>query len=130
MDQKAGTAIYEGSVLVRQGTIEIEADYLKIFSDPTSGELKRLEAKGTPSKFRQQLDETGAMIISEGDALEYDTVASKLELNGDSYLKRDLDEIDAEYILYMLNDETFRAENRGQGRVNMTLQPAKNEETP
>ena len=130
MNKKSGVATYEGDVIVKQGSIEIEANLLKIFSDPETGELQRLEAEGTPSKFRQQIDESGALIVSEGDTLLYDTTAGKLEVNGNSYLKRDLDEIDAEYILYMLNDETFRAENRGQGRVNMTLQPSTTESNP
>ncbi|TDO99886.1 lipopolysaccharide transport periplasmic protein LptA [Marinomonas balearica] len=122
-DQKAGKATYQGDVLIKQGTIEIKADYLQVFTDPATNTFSSLKATGTPAKFSQQLDEQGNMVTSRGDQIDYVT-EGRLEINGKGYLKREQDEIDADFILYMMKDETFSAENRGNGRVKMTLQPS------
>ncbi|WCN09070.1 lipopolysaccharide transport periplasmic protein LptA [Marinomonas mediterranea] len=122
-DQKAGEATYKGDILIKQGTIEIKADFLKVFTDPATNTFSSLQATGTPARFTQQLDEAGNRVTSRGDQIDYIT-DGRLEINGKGYLKRGLDEIDADFILYMMKNETFTAENRGNGRVKMTLQPA------
>lgn len=123
-DQKQGTASYSGNVLVKQGTIIIEAQELSIQTNPETGEFKALNAKGTPSKFSQQMDEAGNTMHANGDSLDYDVTKGQLEIHNNGYLQRGEDEISADYIHYLLNDGTFKAENRGTGRVNMTLQPS------
>lgn len=123
-DQKQGTATYSGNVLVKQGSIVIEAQELSIQTNPETGEFKALNAKGTPSKFSQQMDESGNTMHANGDSLDYDVTTGQLEIHNNGYLQRGEDEISADYIHYLLNEGTFKAENRGTGRVNMTLQPS------
>lgn len=123
-DQKQGTASYSGNVLVKQGSIIIEAQELSIQTNPETGEFKALNAKGTPSKFSQQIDDTGNAMHANGDSLDYDVTTGQLEIHNNGYLQRGEDEISADYIHYLLNEGTFKAENRGTGRVNMTLQPS------
>ncbi len=122
-DQNKGTANYSGNVVVKQGSILIEAQDLSIITDPTTGDFRALSAKGSPSKFSQQLDQTGNTMHANGDTLDYDVTKGQLEIHNNGYLQRGEDEISADYIHYLLNDGTFKAENRGSGRVNMTLQP-------
>lgn len=122
-DQPQGQASYSGNVIVKQGSITIEAEELAIFTDPNTGDFKALHAEGTPSRFSQQIDESGSMMRATGNRLEYDVTLGQLEIHDNGYLQRGDDEISADYIHYMLNDSTFKAENRGNGRVNMTLQP-------
>lgn len=123
-DQKQGSASYSGNVVVKQGSIIIEAQQLTIQTNPETGEFKALNAKGTPSKFSQQMDESGNTMHANGDTLDYDVTRGQLEIHNNGYLQRGDDEISADYIHYLLNDGTFKAENRGTGRVNMTLQPS------
>ncbi|CUB03248.1 lipopolysaccharide transport periplasmic protein LptA [Marinomonas fungiae] len=123
-DQKQGTASYSGNVLVKQGSIVIEAQQLSIQTNPETGEFKALNAKGAPSKFSQQMDESGKTMHANGDSLDYNVTTGELEIHSNGYLQRGEDEISADYIHYLLNKGTFKAENRGTGRVNMTLQPS------
>lgn len=122
-DQNSGTAIYEGNVIAKQGSINIEANYLKVTSNPDTNQFNRLDAEGSPAKFSQQIDETGSMMISHGDKILYRTTDAVLELSGQSYVKRIGDEISADFIEYLIDKGTFVAEKKSTGRVVMTLQP-------
>lgn len=82
-----------------------------------------LEASGKPAKFSQQVDWSGNIVISKGNEIHYATDESKLEIIGDGYLSRMQNSISADYILYMIQDGTFTAEKKDQGRVTMTLKP-------
>lgn len=128
-DQQKGEANYSGNVVVKQGTITIEAEDLSIYTDPQTGDFKSLHAVGSPSRFSQQIDQTGRMMNANGDTLDYDVTLGELEIHDNGYLKRGEDEISADFIQYFLDDSTFQAENRGSGRVNMTLQPSTSETT-
>ena len=87
-DQKQGTASYSGNVVVKQGSIIIEAQELSIQTNPETGEFKALNAQGTPSKFSQQMDEAGNTMHANGDTLDYDVTTGQLEIHNNGYLQR------------------------------------------
>jgi len=122
-DQNSGEAIYKGNVFVKQGSIEIQAQYLKVTTDASTRKFSNLEASGEPAKFSQQIDWSGNIVISKGNEIHYSTTESKLEITGNGYLSRMKNSITADYILYMIDDGTFSAEKTDSGRVFMTLQP-------
>jgi len=122
-DQQTGTAIYEGNVTVSQGSILISADYLKVTSTLDTKQFNQLDATGSPAKFSQQIDTDGNKMISHGNKILYRTVDAILELNGQSYVKLKGDEIQADFIQYMIDKGTFTARKNNSGRVNMTLTP-------
>lgn len=122
-DQNAGIAIYKGNVFVKQGSIEIQAEFLKVSTDATTRQFNSLEASGTPAKFSQQIDWNGNIVISKGNEILYSADESKLEIIENGYLSRMENTITADYILYMIEDGTFSAERKDTGRVSMTLQP-------
>jgi lipopolysaccharide export system protein LptA len=121
-DQNIGEAIYKGNVFVKQGSIEIQAQYLKVSTDINTRKFSNLEASGTPAKFSQKIDSNN-IVIGKGNDIHYSTSESKLEILGSGYLSRMDNSISADHITYMINDGTFNAEKTGTGRVSMTLQP-------
>lgn len=122
-DQNSGEAIYKGNVFVKQGSIEIQAEYLKVSTNPKTQQFSRLKALGKPAKFSQQIDWSGNIVISKGNEINYSTSESTLEIIGDGYLSRMQNTISADYIIYTIQDGTFTAEKKDSGRVSMTLQP-------
>lgn len=122
-DQNSGEAIYKGNVFVKQGTIEIQAQYLRVSSNPQTRQFSSLQAKGEPAIFSQQIDWSGNMVISKGNEIQYLTDESKLEITGNGYISRMQNAITADYIQYNITSGTFTAERKGSGRVMMTLQP-------
>ncbi|MCB5160565.1 lipopolysaccharide transport periplasmic protein LptA [Marinomonas algarum] len=127
-NQNSGEAIYKGNVFVKQGSIEIQAQYLKVLTNPETRTFSRLEAQGTPAKFSQQIDWAGNIVITQGNEIYYSTTKSELQIIGDGYLSRLDNTITADTILYMIQDGTFSAEKQDTGRVSMTLQPQAPEE--
>ncbi len=132
-EQKTGTAIYEGNVIVNQGSILIEADYLKVTSTLDTKQFNQLNATGAPAKFSQEMED-GNKVVSHGDSILYHSADAILELSGQSYVKLRGDEIKADFIQYMIEEGTFTARKDNSGRVNMTLLPQKQDsqkqETP
>ena len=122
-DQNTGEAIYKGNVFIKQGSIEIQAEYLKVSTNTTTRQFSSLEASGNPAKFSQQVDWSGNIVISKGNEIRYTTEDSKLEIIGNGYLSRMDNTISADHILYMIDEGTFSAEKKDTGRVSMTLQP-------
>ncbi len=122
-DQNTGEAIYKGNVFIKQGSIEIQAEYLKVSTNTTTRQFSSLEASGSPAKFSQQVDWSGNIVISKGNEIRYSTEDSKLEIIGNGYLSRMDNTISADHILYMIDEGTFSAEKKDTGRVSMTLQP-------
>ncbi|RDL45774.1 lipopolysaccharide transport periplasmic protein LptA [Marinomonas piezotolerans] len=127
-DQKTGVATYDGNVIAKQGSIEIIAEHLTIKTDIATNEFNSLHAKGSPSSFSQTIDEAGSILKATGDTLDYSVTKGELEVHDNGFLKRGDNEISADYIHYFIEKDTFNAENRGSGRVNMTLQPASNQQ--
>ncbi len=123
-DQKSGVATYKGNVIATQGSIRIVAESLIINTNTATSAFQSLHATGTPSEFSQVLDEAGTLLKATGNTLDYDTSAGELEIHKNGFLKRGDNEIAADYIHYFMETDVFNAENRGSGRVNMTLQPA------
>ncbi|MCV2403060.1 lipopolysaccharide transport periplasmic protein LptA [Marinomonas sp. C2222] len=122
-NQSTGEAIYQGNVFIKQGSIEIQADFLKISTDVNTRQFSQLEATGTPAQFSQQLDDEGNLVISKGNSILYSSDSTKLEIKGEGYLSQLENSITADHITYQLNNGTFSAEKTDSGRVSMTLKP-------
>ncbi len=122
-DQKTEQATYSGNVLVTQGSIKIQAQYLKITTDPKTHKFSELIVTGNPAKFSQHIDLQNNMMISQGDKIIYKTTQSKIEIFGHGYLNHMNDKLTADHIIYNINNGTFNASKKGSNRVSIKLQP-------
>ncbi len=86
-DESAGTITYSGSVLMKQGSMKIEADKVIIY-----GNIERatkVTANGKPAKF-QQVPEVGAVPVTAiATELEYKVSNKSLLLKGDAVLEQE-----------------------------------------
>ena len=125
-DRKIGQVTYQGDVVVKQGSIEIQAQSVEATPDSKTRKFSKLVATSSPVKFSQQIDWNGSMLISRGDRMNYMVTDKKLEIFGNGFLNRMDNKIMADYILYHIDTGTFKAQKKGSRRVSMTLQPADN----
>lgn len=127
LNEGKGSAIYEGNVVVKQGTIYIEATKLTISSSTSSKKYNLINAEGTsrkPAIFRQQLDDDGNIVSGQGKNILYNTASSTLEITGNGTIKRAKDIISADSIRYLMKKNIFEAKKKSGGeRVSITLQP-------
>jgi lipopolysaccharide export system protein LptA len=118
------TAIYEGHVVMTQGTMMMTADLIEVRQDERGFSVGG--ATGKPVYFRQKLE--GRADYAEGwaDSIIYDARAETLELSGQARLKRGDDELRGNRIMYDAKTEFYQAQGGGngvKGRVRAVILP-------
>lgn len=125
-DEKAGTITYSGSVLMKQGSMRIEADKVVIY-----GNIERatkVTADGKPAKF-QQTPEVGAMpVTAAADQLEYKVSNKSLLLKGNAMLEQEGSSLNSNRIEYDVKRAVVTAgtptkTDQQEKRVRMVIPP-------
>ncbi|WP_300428033.1 lipopolysaccharide transport periplasmic protein LptA [Thalassolituus sp.] len=138
IDRRAGTVIYEGNVVLTQGTLKIEAERLLILRD--GDVLEKAVAEGSPARYEQEIEPGKPVTHAHGNRIDYYTADRRITLRGDAELEQDGNVFSGDTITYDMNTETVKAsgnkanENIGQttedGRIKVVIQPQKAPETP
>lgn len=130
MDDKTSTAIFEGNVVLTQGTLLIKADTLTVLQE--DNEFKQGIALGENAYFRQKREGYEDYIEGEAHRIEFDALTDQLTMTINAKLWREGDEVQGNFIHYDAATETFTAKGSGQtdesqnipgGRVKATIQP-------
>ncbi|MCG8670693.1 MAG: lipopolysaccharide transport periplasmic protein LptA, partial [Pseudomonadales bacterium] len=79
LDDKAGKAIYRGSVELTQGTLKIVADQLTIETGK-EGKVEKVIAKGELAHFTQIPNENDKPIEAQANTVEYYVTKEKIVL--------------------------------------------------
>lgn len=130
VDDLNQTSIYEGNVVLTQGTISLRAARLVVKQD-TEG-FQHGTAYGNPASFRQKRDGVDEYVEGYGLRIEYDGKKDFVEFFEQARLKRNLDEVRGSYISYDSATEFMKVIGGGkeaasaanpQGRVRAVIQP-------
>jgi lipopolysaccharide export system protein LptA len=134
-DDAKQVAVFDGRVVLTQGTFLLRADKLTVRQDKDG--FSTAVAEGKPATFRQKRDGPGDEWV-DGEALriEYDGKTELVELFDRARLTRDKDEVRGNYISYDSRTEFFKVQNSKEfvasppreGRVRAVIQPKKNED--
>lgn len=118
------TAVYEGHVVLTQGTLMMTADRIDVQQDDKGFSVGT--ASGKPVYFRQKMDARDELAEGWAERIVYDGRSDKLELRGQARLKRGEDELRGNQILYDASTEFYQAQGSGdgvRGRVRAVIQP-------
>lgn len=132
LDDLNKLSIFEGNVVLTQGTLLVKADKVTVRQDADKAQYA--SALGRPLSFRQKRDGADEYIEGWAERLEYDGKRNQVELFQKARLKRNNDEIRGDYIFYDAIAETFRVGPAAptadkstpvapSGRVRMVIQP-------
>ncbi|AHK17250.1 lipopolysaccharide transport periplasmic protein LptA [Thalassolituus oleivorans] len=111
IDRKAGTVIYEGNVILTQGTLRIESDRLMILRSGNTLEKAVAEGNnGKPARYQQQVTAGKPMTRAHGDRIDYFAARRQVTLTGDSQLEQDGNLFSGEHIVYDMDKETVKAD--------------------
>ena len=113
MDFATGQRDYRGNVLVRQGTLRIEADTITTLHK--DGILQKATAFGKPAIFKQRPDGKNHDVIGKGLRLELDHANDIITLEGDASIEQNQDSIKGETIVY--NMATDQLKVRGGTKI-------------
>ena len=131
LDDANKTAVYEGTVVFSQGTLNIAADRIAVRQDDKGMTLG--EATGNPVFFQQKVEGRDEYLEARAKRLEYDARTEVIKLIGAAHLKQGGDELRGGLIVYDVRTERYQAQGSGedgqQGRVRAMIRPRGDGET-
>lgn len=126
LDDIKKVSVFEGNVLLIQGTLMLRAD--RVEAKQNGDGLQTVSAKGTPVSFRQKRDGVDEYIEGFATQIEFDNVQSMLRLIGDARLRKGGDEIRGSQITYDAKTEFYKVIGQqgapgASGRVRVIIRP-------
>ena len=121
-NEKNGTTTYEGSVIIRQGTIKINADKVTVFSD--TNQVDRIVCVGNPAHYQQRPNPEDGLVLASAKTIKYHLVNDKIFLLKNASLEQNGSVITGEKIDYDLKAEVVKATADSDTRIHMVIPPS------
>jgi lipopolysaccharide export system protein LptA len=129
IDDSKKIALFEGNVVLTQGTLQIRGDRMEVRQDKDG--FRQGITWGKPAHFRQKRDGFDEYIEGWAERIEYDGRAESVQMFDRAQLKRGQDEVRGNYISYDARSEFFQvtgasspaAAAESGGRVRAVIQP-------
>ena len=136
IDDSRQIALFEGNVVLTQGTLQIRGDRMQVRQDKDGFQFGT--TWGSPAYFRQKREGYDEYIEGWAERIEYDGRAESMQMFNRAQLKRGQDEVRGNYISYDAKSEFFQvtgsatgaAANGPEGRVRAVIQPKSKEKPP
>jgi len=106
VDDVKKVSVYQGNVVLTQGTLMIRADKL-VVTEGKDGSHHGT-AHGNPATFRQKREGLDEYVEGFGQRIEYDSGKDVVELFTQARMKRNQDEVRGNYISYDGKTEFFK----------------------
>lgn len=120
LDDRSGTAIYQGDVEVNQGDFMLWADRITLYAPERRPQ--RLVAEGNPVRVDAPTPE-GLPRSATAATMEYHFADQVLVLQGDAILQTPTETARSDRIRYDLIHDLIRADGRDGQRVQITITP-------
>lgn len=129
IDDAKKVSVFEGNVVLTQGTTTLRADRMTVREDADG--FKFGVAYGNLAYFRQKRDGVDEYVEGWAERIEYDGKAERVQLFDRARMRRGADEVRGSYISYDQPTEFFRVVgaqdntpgNHSPGRVRAVIQP-------
>ena len=130
VDDAKQLAVFEGNVVLTQGTLVIRGDRMEVRQDNEG--FKHGTAWGKLAHFRQKREGVDEIIEGWAERIEYDGRADKVQMFTRASMKRGQDEVRGDYISYDAATEFYQVigggakaatPNNPDGRVRAVIQP-------
>lgn len=137
IDDAKKVSVFEGNVVLTQGTMVIRAERMIVREDPQG--FSHGTAFGNLVSYRQKREGVDEYVEGQAERVEYDGKTERLQLFNRAQLKRGADEVRGSYISYDQPTEFFKVTGAhedgtgkpGPGRVRAIIQPkSKDKEKP
>lgn len=132
VDLARKVVVFNGNVVITQGTMRIEADRVEVSETPQG--FRTATATGTvgkPATFRQKRDGVDETIEGRAERIDYDSAADTVRLTGNALMRRlrgstPADEVTGQLITYDNVAQLFSVDGgsaAGGGRIRAVLTP-------
>jgi lipopolysaccharide export system protein LptA len=131
LDDIRKIGVYQGNVILTEGTLMIRADRVEVSQDENG--LKTVVATGNPVSFRQKRDGVDEYVEAYAPRVEFDNTKGQLELSGGARLRKGDDEIRGNVISYNTQTEFYKVVGEQNsrtpaGRVHIMIRPKNHNE--
>ncbi|MGV0033677.1 MAG: lipopolysaccharide transport periplasmic protein LptA [Candidatus Azotimanducaceae bacterium WSBS_2022_MAG_OTU7] len=129
VDEAKGSSVYQGNVIITQGTLKLTADEVEIFT--AEGEVIQIIAKtdkdsAVLAHYQQQTNEAMDMVVADAKKITYLVQEERLHLAGSARLQQVQDVFTGQMLYYDLGSGVVNLNSSGDSdRVNMTIAPKK-----
>ncbi|MFO1372172.1 MAG: lipopolysaccharide transport periplasmic protein LptA [Candidatus Competibacteraceae bacterium] len=122
LDQKTGISIYEGNVIINQGSMRLTADTATVYIKDSN--FQRMEAVGNPATLRYKPTADKPEMQGTSKRVDYDVPSAKVLMSGEARIVQGQDVFTGDRVEYDLKDDVIRAKGAGEnGRIQFTIQP-------
>ena len=127
VDETSGSSVYKGNVIITQGTLEVTANEVEIFT--ADSEVIQIIAKTEKDSealahYQQQINEAMDMVVADAQQITYLVQEERLHLSGDARLQQVQDVFTGQLLYYDLGRGIVNLNSSGgSDRVNMTISP-------
>lgn len=130
-------SVFEGNVVLVQGTMVIRGDRMEVRQDKEGFKLGTVW--GNLAYFKQKREGLDEIVEGWGERIEYDSRADKVQLFTRAAMKRGDDDVAGDYISYDATTEFYQVigggtktatPNNPDGRVRAVLQPKSKTKPP
>jgi len=124
-NQTTGPTEYIGNVIMRQGSVSIEAEKVTIFYKDSK--VNRILSLGEPATYRHQPNINEGIVVAHGEIIEYLLGEDKINLQKNASLARNGTLVKGDLIVYDINKGTWKANgnNRSnQKRIQLVIPPS------
>jgi len=135
IDDSKQIALFEGNVVLTQGTLQIRGDRMQVSQDKDG--FRQGTTWGSPAYFRQKREGFDEYVEGWAERIEYDGRAESMRMFNRAQLKRGQDEVRGHTISYDARSEFFQVIGGGtgvaegsEGRVRAVIQPKSKEKPP
>lgn len=129
LDQKTGISVYEGNVVISQGSMRLTADTATIYVKDNN--FQRMDAVGGPASLRYKPAVDKPEIQGTSKRVEYDVLGGKVIMTGAVRVVQGQDVFNGERLEYDLKEDVIRAKGAGEnGRIQFMIQPKAQEAAP
>jgi len=121
VDDVKKTQIFEGSVVLTQGTLSIRSDHMVVTQD-ASGYQRGVATGGADglARFRQKREGRDDYVDGEAERIEHDANSEKSQFFGRAHVKNGQDDVRGPYIVFDSKTETYVVSNRPGGTASPT----------
>jgi lipopolysaccharide export system protein LptA len=136
VDDRNKIHVFEGAVVLTQGSLVIKGDKLVVTQDADGFQKGVTTTTGNRlATFRQKRDGTDTWIEGEAERIEYDGRTERARLFNRAHVKSGGDEVSGHYIEYDATSENYLVTNVSgegngapKGRVKVIIPPKGNEQ--
>lgn len=123
-DESKGVTVYSGSVLMRQGSMELEAERITFYHSKEHAD--QIVAQGSPAKMRQQPELEKGLVHAQADMIRYFRQQQRIRLQTNASIEQDGALVTGNSIDYFIEKQLVKAqanENEAGDKVFVIIPP-------